>query len=327
MSPAPSPLPGLPKTGPKVGVIFNPRSHRNRQAVDAAHALPNVIVASPAKRGELRGVLAGFAEQGVECIAISGGDGTVRDVLTAGMPVFGDRWPPLAVIPAGKTNALNVDLGAPKHWTLAEAVASLVDGERIVRRPLVVRDLAGGGELVGFVLGAGLFTVAVGAGQDAHRLGAFDSLAILATAAWGLVQAIFGSSRNPWRRGAAMRVRTGAEDYELPRSAKGDPARRAMLGRLAEGERNLTELAAPLRMSFPAASKHVRVLESARLVSRRVVGRTHLCRIEAGPLADATGWLEECRRLWEANFQRLDALLDEMKAKKKPKDREQGRDR
>src|SRR5262249_61637403 len=70
------------------------------------------------------------------------------------------------------------------------------------------------------------------------------------------------------------------------------PARRVMLRRLAEGERNLSELAAPLRMSFPAASKHVRVLERARLVRRRVVGRTHLCRIEGRPLADATRWLE-----------------------------------
>jgi DNA-binding transcriptional ArsR family regulator len=92
------------------------------------------------------------------------------------------------------------------------------------------------------------------------------------------------------------------------------PARRAMLGRLAEGERNLTELAAPLRMSFPAASKHVRVLEQARLVRRRVVGRQHLCRIEARPLADASGWLEAYRKIWEGNFERLDGLLDELKA-------------
>jgi len=89
-----------------------------------------------------------------------------------------------------------------------------------------------------------------------------------------------------------------------------------MLRRLTEGERNLSELAAPLRMSFPAASKHVRVLERARLVRRRVVGRSHLCRIEAKPLADASGWLESCRQLWETNFQRLDALLDELKTEK-----------
>ena len=92
------------------------------------------------------------------------------------------------------------------------------------------------------------------------------------------------------------------------------PARRSMLRRLAGGERNLSELAAPLRMSFPAASKHVRVLERARLVRRRVVGRVHLCRIEGKPLADASGWLEGYRQVWEENFRRLDALLDELKA-------------
>lgn len=224
-----SPPPSEPAKPPKVGVIFNPRSHRNRSVRDAAAAMPNVIVASPAKRGELRGVLAGFADQGVECIAISGGDGTVRDVLTAGMPLFGEDWPLLAVVPAGKTNALNVDLGAPKHWTLEGAIAAIGNGGRIVRRPLVVRDLDGGGELVGFVLGAGLFTVAVNAGQDAHRLGAFDSLAIGATAVWGVLQTILGTDRNVWRRGAPMRVRVGWDAHELPRSAKGDPARRAML--------------------------------------------------------------------------------------------------
>jgi DNA-binding transcriptional ArsR family regulator len=89
-----------------------------------------------------------------------------------------------------------------------------------------------------------------------------------------------------------------------------------MLRSLVEGERNLSQLAAPLRMSFPAASKHVRVLEQARLVRRRVVGRTHLCRIEGKPLAEANAWLEAYRRVWEGNFQRLDALLDELKTQR-----------
>lgn len=95
------------------------------------------------------------------------------------------------------------------------------------------------------------------------------------------------------------------------------PARRSMLSQLAQGERNLTELAAPLRMSFPAASKHVRVLEQAQLVRRRVVGRTHLCRMDGQPLAQATEWLENYRRVWEANFERLDALLDELKERER----------
>jgi DNA-binding transcriptional ArsR family regulator len=98
------------------------------------------------------------------------------------------------------------------------------------------------------------------------------------------------------------------------------PARRAILRKLSDKEQNLSQLSAPLRMSFPAASKHVRVLERARLVRRRVVGRAHLCRIEARPLADASGWLERYRRIWEGSFQRLDALLDELKIQDKEPD-------
>ena len=91
------------------------------------------------------------------------------------------------------------------------------------------------------------------------------------------------------------------------------PARRAILRQLSHQERNLSELSAPLKMSFPAASKHVRVLEQAKLVRRRVVGRSHLYRIEAKPLAEADEWLEGYRKLWEANYERLDNLLEEMK--------------
>jgi DNA-binding transcriptional ArsR family regulator len=92
------------------------------------------------------------------------------------------------------------------------------------------------------------------------------------------------------------------------------PARRAIIRQLSAGERNLSELAAPLRMTFPAATKHVRVLEQARLVRRRVAGRQHLCRLEAAPLKQAMLWTEQFRRNWEAQFEALDDLLDEMKA-------------
>lgn len=97
------------------------------------------------------------------------------------------------------------------------------------------------------------------------------------------------------------------------------PARRAILRKLADGERNLSELAAPLRMTFPAASKHVRVLERAKLIRRRVVGRTHICRMKGKPLAEAERWLGEYRRIWERNFLRLDALLDQMQAEERDK--------
>jgi len=92
------------------------------------------------------------------------------------------------------------------------------------------------------------------------------------------------------------------------------PARREIIRQLSDGERNLSELAAPLKMTFPAATKHVRVLEKARLVRRRVDGRQHLCRLEAAPLKEATLWTEQFRRNWEARFEALDSLLDEMKA-------------
>ena len=97
--------------------------------------------------------------------------------------------------------------------------------------------------------------------------------------------------------------------------ALADPTRRAILARLfAESELSVTELAAPFAMSQPAISKHLKVLELAGLVSRGRDAQRRPCRIEAGPLAEATGWLQGYRRLWEGNFQRLDGLLDEMKA-------------
>ncbi len=92
------------------------------------------------------------------------------------------------------------------------------------------------------------------------------------------------------------------------------PARRAIIRQLSGGERNLSELASPLAMTFPAATKHVRVLEGAKLIRRRVVGRQHLCRLRAAPLKEATLWTEQFRRNWEARFKALDSILDEMKS-------------
>jgi DNA-binding transcriptional ArsR family regulator len=91
--------------------------------------------------------------------------------------------------------------------------------------------------------------------------------------------------------------------------ALADPTRRAMLRTLAAGERPIGELGAPFRMSFAAASKHVRVLEGAGLVRRRIQGRRHLCRIQPAPLAAADKWLHFYRRLWTEQLNRLDSLL------------------
>jgi DNA-binding transcriptional ArsR family regulator len=96
-------------------------------------------------------------------------------------------------------------------------------------------------------------------------------------------------------------------------AALADPTRRAILARLALGETSVMELAEPFDMTQPAISKHLKVLERAGLVSRRRDAQRRPVRLEAEPLAEATVWLERYRRFWEARFQRLDALLDEMK--------------
>ena len=104
-------------------------------------------------------------------------------------------------------------------------------------------------------------------------------------------------------------------------AALADPTRRAILARLASGEASVTELAEPFAMSQAAISKHLKVLERAGLISRGRAAQRRPRRLEAVPLAEATEWLERYRRFWEANYQRLDALLDELKTAEKKRKR------
>jgi DNA-binding transcriptional ArsR family regulator len=97
-------------------------------------------------------------------------------------------------------------------------------------------------------------------------------------------------------------------------AALADPTRRAILARLATGDATVTELTAPFRVSQPAISKHLKVLERAGLVSRGRDAQRRPCRLEARPLKAATDWLENYRSYWEESFQRLDTLLDELKS-------------
>jgi DNA-binding transcriptional ArsR family regulator len=113
-----------------------------------------------------------------------------------------------------------------------------------------------------------------------------------------------------------------AQQLDATFSALSDPTRRAILARLALGEASVNELAQPFEMSQPAISKHLKVLEHAGLISRGRDAQRRPCRLETQALSDATGWLEHYRALFEARFQRLDALLEEMKAdraRRKPK--------
>jgi DNA-binding transcriptional ArsR family regulator len=95
--------------------------------------------------------------------------------------------------------------------------------------------------------------------------------------------------------------------------ALADPTRRAILARLASGEASVTQLAQPFAMSMPAISKHLKVLERAGLISRGREAQWRPCRLEAGPLRQIAGWIENYRRFWEESFDRLDDYLQQLK--------------
>lgn len=104
-------------------------------------------------------------------------------------------------------------------------------------------------------------------------------------------------------------------------AALADPTRRAILARLALGDASVAELAEPFEMSQPAISKHLKVLENAGLISRGRDAQRRPSKLEAQPLAEANAWIEKYRELWETNFQRLDDLLEELKAEEKKRPR------
>jgi len=103
-------------------------------------------------------------------------------------------------------------------------------------------------------------------------------------------------------------------------AALADPTRRAILSRLAtEGEVSVNDLAAPFRMSLPAVSKHLKVLERAKLITRGRKAQWRPCRIEAKPMKEAVDWLEHYRIFWEQSFDRLDDYLKELQKEHKTK--------
>lgn len=215
---------------PLVGIIRNPRSHRNKGEGPELASCSNILTETPRTRADLRQALMEFARRGIDYLVIDGGDGTVRDALTCGADIYGENWPGLIVLPRGKTNALAVDLGLPNHWSLAEAMEAASRGNIIKRRPLTVSE-AGRPEasVLGFILGAGVFTIATQAGQEAHRWGAFNSFAVGLTILWAIIQTVFGRSGRGWRASTPMRLRDVTDGSELPRSRHGVRGERFML--------------------------------------------------------------------------------------------------
>ena len=108
-----------------------------------------------------------------------------------------------------------------------------------------------------------------------------------------------------------------ADQLNITFAALADPTRRAILARLAGGERSVTELAKPFAMSLPAVTKHLKVLQRAGLVAQGRRAQWRPCRLEAKPLRDVADWVEQYRQFWDEAFGRLDALLHELHPPKK----------
>lgn len=104
-------------------------------------------------------------------------------------------------------------------------------------------------------------------------------------------------------------------------AALADPTRRAILTRLARGEASVNELARPFDISLPAVSKHLKVLERARLIARGRDAQWRPCRLRAAPLKGVADWVEHYRQFWEESFDRLDEYLKEIQAKEKSQNR------
>jgi DNA-binding transcriptional ArsR family regulator len=107
------------------------------------------------------------------------------------------------------------------------------------------------------------------------------------------------------------------DHLSLTFAALADPTRRAILAKLASGERSVTELAAPFDMSLPAVSKHLRVLERAGLIARGREAQYRPCRLEPGPLKPVSEWTDHYRQMWDRRLDRLDANVHELAKEKR----------
>jgi DNA-binding transcriptional ArsR family regulator len=108
-----------------------------------------------------------------------------------------------------------------------------------------------------------------------------------------------------------------ADSLSATFSALADPTRRAILARLAAGESSVTDIARPFKISLPAVTKHLKVLERCGLIARGRDAQWRPCRLQAAPMKEAVDWLQHYRRHWEESLDRLDAYLNQLQAEKK----------
>jgi diacylglycerol kinase (ATP) len=187
----------------RVGVVRNPRSHANLNGRARPSAPGAVAVVEPDSPAALAADLKRYAAAGVEVIVVDGGDGTVREVLTALPAAYGDHPPALAVVPSGKTNILAFDLGVPNSWTTDRMLDALAQGrlQEKVRAPL---ELARVGEapVRGFVFGAAGFVRGTALAGGAHRVRVFHNAAVFLALGGAVAESLRGSG--PLREGAPL---------------------------------------------------------------------------------------------------------------------------
>lgn len=197
----------------RLGLIRNPYSQRNKggggdKAAQAA-ALLGFYFAEPATPQELAETLADFREGGVDILCVDGGDGTVRDVLTALPAAYGDAPPKLAILAAGKTNLIAADVGTTGYGRkglnlLVQAVKNGTLGQRTTVRPVLNLHWPDGehGDVRGMFMGAGAFTRGTDLANAAiHKAGFTQEIAVALTMAGVLGRALVGNDQHGWLAG------------------------------------------------------------------------------------------------------------------------------
>ncbi|MET0313736.1 MAG: diacylglycerol kinase family protein [Hansschlegelia sp.] len=194
----------------KLGVVANARSWKNRGAGPTPPKASDLIFEAPGSPADYPEVMRRFAESGVTTVAIDGGDGTLRDVLTAMADAYPDGMPAVALAPSGKTNVAAADVGgvrrgADRFERLLTLHRSGAAAQGVVRRPIEISF--DDRRLLGFVFGLGAFEKATGlVDARVHNAGFAQKLGVALGVIVSGAAAIGGKDKEVWRRGAPISI-------------------------------------------------------------------------------------------------------------------------
>lgn len=197
----------------RAGLIRNPQSHANRGR--PAPQREDLLVDQPKSPEALVAALSRFCDAGVELVIVDGGDGTIREVLSA-MPAstYGEQRPTMALVPSGKTNILAFDLGLGKEWTLDQILAEAGRPSPKMAQRCPLRVTRAGGDtppLSGFVFGAAAFVLSKYTAEELHRWRVFRNLAIGLTMLDAVFELMISRGDGLWRRGQRLSLSLDGE--------------------------------------------------------------------------------------------------------------------